>query len=93
MTRRKEMIELLRKQPMTMHELARTFRAETKEILVDLEHIAYTVKPTERLVMNPATCRSCGFIFRTREKRSKPSKCPACKREKITEPIFSITSV
>ena len=90
MTRRKDMIALLRTQSMTVSELTRYFCTEPKEILADLQHIEQSVKPKERLEREPAACKSCGYVFASREKMKRPSKCPVCKEEKITEPIFSI---
>lgn len=90
MTRRKEIADLLRASAMTVRELARLFSADTSDIVTDLEHIARSIKPKERLEVQPSMCRACGFVFKTREKLKKPSKCPRCKHEKITEPVFSI---
>ena len=89
MTRRKDIIELLSKQAMTVRELSEWFHADAKDILIDLENIAQTVKPG-KLVMEPSNCKSCGFIFKKREKHKRPSRCPECKAEKITEPVFSV---
>ena len=89
MTRRKDIVELLSKQSMTVRELSEWFHADARDILIDLEHIAQSVRP-RRLVMEPSACRSCGFVFKKREKHKRPSKCPECKSEKITEPVFSV---
>ena len=91
MTRRKDIIDLLSKQSMTVRELTVWFHADTRDILIDLEHIAQSVRPS-RLIMEPSSCRQCGFVFKKRERRKRPSKCPECKGEKITEPVFSIVS-
>lgn len=89
MTRRKDIIELLSKQAMTVRELAEFFHADARDILIDLEHIAKSVRP--KLEMEPSSCKSCGFVFKKRERHKRPSRCPECKAEKITEPIFSIS--
>ena len=90
MTRRRDIIELLSKQAMTLRELAEWFHADTKELLIDLEHIARIVKP-RKFTMEPSQCKNCGYIFKNREKYRRPSKCPECKGEKLTEPVFSIS--
>ena len=89
MTRRKDIIDLLSQQAMTVRELAEWFRADSRDILIDLEHVSQSIKPG-KLVMDPSTCRQCGFVFKKREKRKRPSRCPECKAEKITEPVFSV---
>ena len=89
MTRRKDIILLLSNQAMTVRELAEWFRADSRDILTDLQHVAQSVKPG-KLVMDPSACRQCGFVFKKREKHKRPSRCPECKAEKITEPVFSI---
>ncbi|VVB81115.1 Uncharacterised protein [uncultured archaeon] len=89
MTRCRDIIELLSKQAMTLRELAEWFHADTKELLIDLEHISQIIKPG-KLVMDPSVCRTCGYVFKDRENRRRPSKCPKCKAEKVSEPVFSI---
>jgi len=89
MTRRKDIIVLLSNQSMTARELAEWFRADARDILIDLEHIAQSVRPG-KLIMEPSNCKQCGFVFKKREKHKRPSKCPECKAEKITEPVFSV---
>ncbi|MBW2969701.1 transcriptional regulator [Candidatus Woesearchaeota archaeon] len=90
MTRRKDIVELLSKQAMTLRELTEWFHADAKDVLVDLQHVARSLK--KRFVMDPSVCRNCGFVFKSREKLKRPSRCPECKNEKITEPVFSIES-
>jgi hypothetical protein len=41
-------------------------------------------------LMEPARCRSCGFVFHKRERFSKPGHCPACRRSFIDELCFMI---
>lgn len=89
MTRRKDIIELLSKQAMTVRELAEWFHADAKDIIIDLEHVSQSVKPA-KLTMEPSQCKQCGFVFKERERLKRPSKCPECNSEKITEPVFSI---
>lgn len=59
-----------------------------------LEHLAHIQRSLERrgpaLVVTPAECRRCGFVFRKRDRLKKPGKCPACKGQSIEEPLFSI---
>ena len=89
MTRREEIIEILSKEEKSAKELANRFQVELFEILEDLEHIKHSIKP-KKLVMEPALCKKCGFVFRERSRVKKPGKCPKCKGEWITAPLFRI---
>lgn len=86
MTRRKEIVELLKQRPYTIRELTILYCVETKEIEEDLKHIAYSIK----VKRTHSLCEFCGFVFKEREKFKGPSKCPKCKNMKITEPMFSV---
>ncbi len=89
MTRREEIIELLTKEEKSAQELAYRFNIEMFEILVDLKHIKYSIKP-KKLTMKPAQCKKCGFVFKERSRVKKPSKCPRCKSEWIMAARFRI---
>ena len=89
MTRREQIIEILSKEEKSAQELANDFQVELLEILEDLKHIKYSVKP-RKLLQKPAQCKKCSFKFEERSKIKKPSKCPCCKSEWIMAPLFSI---
>jgi len=89
MTRREEITTLLEKEPLSAHELALRFEALPQDIVEDLEHIKKSIKP-KKLVVIPAKCEDCGFVFKEREKIKKPSKCPKCRGERIFAPLFKI---
>ena len=89
MTRREEIIEILGKEEKSAQELANQFRVELFEILEDLNHIRYSIKP-RKLIMKPAQCKKCGFKFEERSKVKKPGKCPICKSEWILAARFRI---
>ena len=89
MTRRQEIIEILSKEEKTAQELVNFFQLELKFILEDLEHVKKSVRP-RRLILKPAFCKACGFVFKERSRVSKPSKCPRCKKEWIQAALFGI---
>jgi len=85
------MIELLEKDKMTAKQLADFFRVDMKYVLEDLKHIAQTVKiHHKKLKIDPSVCNVCGYVFKERDKLSRPTKCPKCRSEDITEPRFYI---
>ena len=89
MTRREEIIEILSKEERSAQQMANDFKVEMIEILEDLKHIKYSIKP-KRLVMKPPQCKKCGFVFEERSRVKRPSKCPRCKSEWIIAPLFRI---
>jgi len=86
MTRRKDIEDILSQNRISLQEIANIFGVELKEILEDVEHI----KKSRKLVMFPAQCKKCGFVFRERSKIKTPSKCPRCKHERIQASLFTI---
>jgi len=89
-TRRQHIVELLRKGPLTVLEMARETGAPVKLVVSDLEHVLKSLRGRERVIVEPAECASCGFVFRGRTRVETPSRCPECRSEKIEEPRFGI---
>lgn len=90
-TVRQRIRHYLRDGPRSLRDISQELRISEKEALDHLEHIALA-KGTEaegRLVVEPSECTSCGYVFRKRERLGKPSRCPVCKGEKITTPLYS----
>ncbi len=82
LTRRQEIMAMLRDGEWTLDELARNFVVSKKIIIDDLEHIARTVARPSRLLIYPPTCE-CGYRFKDRARFSDPSRCPRCKNEHL----------
>jgi predicted Zn-ribbon and HTH transcriptional regulator len=87
-TVRQKILSLLEGRTLSAKELSPEVSASEKEVYGHLEHIR--MKKDIQLVVTAAECRKCGYAFRKRERLKKPGKCPICKRETITEPLFSI---
>ena len=69
------------------HELGLTDRTLEDE----LKHVDRSLRARgERLVVEPARCRSCDYVFRERTHLRPPSRCPECKEEWIEAPRLSI---
>jgi predicted Zn-ribbon and HTH transcriptional regulator len=88
---RKDLLELLRDRPMTLYEIGRLVDATKRDVEDDVRHLAKSLKQSRehRLVVHPAQCRKCGFVFGT-EHLHKPGKCPACHHTWITEPTLEV---
>ena len=77
----------------TIRDLSQTLSISEKEVIAHLPHVKQSAKHKGYdFVMEPSKCLKCGFIFEHREKWAKPSRCPECKEEKITTPMFGLTS-
>ena len=89
---RKNLIEILLGNPMTVSQIARLEDESPSRVADDLQHLFRSLKHTEyKPVVEPARCRACGFEFST-EKLSKPSKCPECHSTWVQEPKIGIES-
>src|ERR1051326_7341831 len=75
---RKNLIEMLLGNPMTVSQIARLEDESPSRVADDLQHLFRSLKNTEyKPVVESARCRDCGFKF-SRDKLTKPSKCPEC---------------
>ncbi len=90
-TVRQEIIGALSEGSFSARELSALVSIPEREVAGHLEHIQKTVAQSgKHLVVTPAKCKKCGFVFAKREKLARPGKCPVCKGESIREPLFSI---
>jgi predicted Zn-ribbon and HTH transcriptional regulator len=90
---RKELIDLLLDNPMTVSQIARSVKESPGQIADDLQHLVRSLKHTDyKAVVEPARCRACGFEF-SADKMTKPSKCPACRSTWLEEPRVAITAL
>ena len=90
-TPRHALRQALAEQPLTAHELSARVSIREKDVAHHLEHLARSlVREGEKLVVDPAVCEDCGFVFKKRERLDSPSRCPVCKSERIRSPRFSI---
>ena len=90
LTRRQEIMTMLREGEWTLDELARNFVVSKKVIIDDLDHISRSVSRPSRLQIHPPTCEVCGYRFKDRAKLNDPSRCPRCKNEHLRSQRFQI---
>ncbi|HXW69344.1 MAG TPA: hypothetical protein VEJ88_07015 [Dissulfurispiraceae bacterium] len=90
-TIRHEITAALKGATLTAKDISSQVRISEKEAYEHLEHIQKTLGGIHGLLLiTPAECKKCGFIFKKRERLKKPGKCPVCHNEAIEPPIFSI---
>lgn len=89
-TTRERMADRLREEALAAGALAREFEIRTVEALDHIQHLARSLDPTdEQLLVAPPTCQACGFD-RFDDRANLPSRCPECKSESVSEPVFRI---
>ena len=90
-TIRKQMILLLGKKEMSARELSQTVGIREKEVYAHLSHIARSVNARrKKLIIIPAKCLGCGYVFEKRKRFTRPGRCPHCKSEHIQNPVYRI---
>src|SRR5262245_56413159 len=77
----------LRNAVLSAHEISAAIGIREREIPAHLESIERGAKRrNERFIVDPARCEQCDFVFKKRERLATPSRCPACKSERIHPP-------
>ena len=90
-TVRQKIISVLEGQTLSAKDISADVMVSEKEVYEHLKHIQKTLNKRERnLIITPAECKKCGFVFRKRDRLKKPGRCPVCRGELISEPLFSI---
>lgn len=77
--------------PSTLRDLSRAVSLTEKEVAEHLPHIDKSAKRRgQRFVVDPARCHRCDYVFKERTRTTTPSRCPACKNERIQAARFSL---
>lgn len=85
------MIDLLTKGKYGARDLSQELHQSEKEIYAHLRHIKRTLKANgQQLVIEPAQCLHCGFVFTDRNRPQPPSRCPRCKKTHIRRPSYTV---
>ncbi len=87
---RKDLIGILKTQPISQHELALLLDSRPRDLEDDLRHLFRSLrKDAIRPSIVPARCVKCGFLFDDHKLR-KPGKCPRCNGTWISDPLISL---
>jgi transcriptional regulator len=90
-TPRQAIRRLLAAAPHTAFELSALVHLPEKEVIPHLEHLARSLRGAgERLEIEPARCRDCGYVFRHRRRLARPSACPGCRSQHLSAPVFRV---
>ena len=89
-TTRQRIADFLRKESAEAGRLANEFEITTAAALSHVEHIARSLEGTdEQLLAAPPECLDCGFSAFD-DLANRPSRCPECRSEDLTEPVFTV---
>lgn len=92
-TRRQKILALLEEGDQSFEGLRFQLRVPHHLLEEDLHHATRTAhRNGDRLVVTPASCESCGFVFKDRGTRhfQTPTRCPKCKSERIADALFRL---
>jgi hypothetical protein len=90
-TIRRTMAALLRTDCFSAREISAAVGIREKDVAPHLEHLRRSLgRDSGQLVVTPAECLDCGFVFKKRMRFNTPGKCPVCRSEAIAEPRFTL---
>jgi hypothetical protein len=91
-TVRQRIIRLLEQEELTARDISQTLGIREKEVYDHLTHISRTMSGRgRRLRVPPFACLACGYIFRERERFTRPGRCPRCKGTRIQTPVYRLS--
>jgi len=90
-TPRERLLRALSAEPLSARALSQLVSLAEREVFDHLQFLQKTLKTRgQKLVLTPATCLDCQFVFRKRERLTRPGRCPACRSTHLSEPHFSL---
>jgi predicted Zn-ribbon and HTH transcriptional regulator len=89
LTQRQQIMQHLKEGPTTVRGLATLLGVRIRQIVEDMEHIRRSLRG-RKLKVQPAECSACGMEFANRKRLTAPSRCPRCRSERTSEPVFWI---
>jgi predicted Zn-ribbon and HTH transcriptional regulator len=91
-TIRQKIISLLIEAELSALEISGEVGISEKEVYEHLPHIARSVASQNKMVLiAPAICLRCGYVFKGRSRFTCPGRCPQCKKSHIQSPTFRIS--
>ena len=88
-TVRRQLFDLLAAGPHGVRELSQLLHQSEREIYDHLRHLERTARGAgRRLVIEPAVCLGCGFVFAHRTRPQPPGHCPQCRGTRIRRPRY-----
>lgn len=90
-TIRQQLVDLLAERMCSIRDISQELGIPEKDVGEHLQHVARTVaREGRKLVTVPCECLACGYVFESRKRFTRASRCPECKAERITGPFFEV---
>lgn len=90
-TIRQAILNVLEEGPATARDLSSRVGISEKEVPHHLDHLQRSLrKVPRRLLVEPAQCMACAYVFEHRTRLTKPSSCPRCRSQRIAPPSFRL---
>ncbi len=91
-TVRQRIIQLLEEEELTARDISQRLGIREKEVYDHLTHISRTMTARgRRLRIPPFACLACGYVFKERERFTRPGRCPRCKGTRIQTPVYRLS--
>lgn len=91
-TVRQRITHLLEQEELTARDISQRIGIREKEVYDHLAHISRTMTARgKKLRVPPFACLSCGYIFKERERFTRPGRCPSCRGTRIQTPVYKLT--
>jgi predicted Zn-ribbon and HTH transcriptional regulator len=92
-TLRRHLMDVLSREPRSVSSLAREIGLSRADVEDALRHMIRSARAAgHRIVVVPARCRTCGFVF-DEDRLTKPGKCPSCRSSRVFEPQIAVERV
>ncbi len=88
MTIRQQIAALLKEGEYAARDISKILGITEKEVYEHLVHVEKSSGDKSGLIAQPARCLDCGFEFKKRKRFTTPSRCPVCRSEAITPPVY-----
>jgi transcriptional regulator len=92
-TIRRTLAQLLFEGEFSARDLSRLLSIREREVYEHLPHVAKSIGNLSTIISTPARCLDCGFVFKKRERLTTPGKCPVCRSEAVSPPLYGINKV
>ncbi|MGB6064483.1 MAG: ArsR family transcriptional regulator [Desulfomonilaceae bacterium] len=90
LTIRQRLLQMLRESELTARDISRLLGIREKEVYEHLPHIERSLRKGSSLICRAARCLDCGFVFKKRQRFTTPSRCPVCRSESISPPVYAV---
>lgn len=90
LTKRRRIAQMLRDGECTVRDMSQELGIREKEVYEHLPHVERSFGSGVSLISRPAECLHCGFVFKKRTRFTAPGKCPVCRSEAISPPVYGI---